>query len=91
MARSRFVAFTVIGRVLFHELGHHIHLTTRPEFKEKEDVADDWSKRLMRNAVRRRHRFMRPFIRPAASTALLVLKSILFFKRLFKSGSVLRA
>lgn len=35
--------------VLFHEIGHHVHTTIRPEFSEKEDVADDWGKKLMKN------------------------------------------
>ena len=30
----------VFGHVLFHELGHHIHSAIRPEYREKEDVAD---------------------------------------------------
>ena len=29
-----------IGDVLFHEIGHHIHYTVSPEYREKEDVAD---------------------------------------------------
>jgi len=37
------------GQVLFHEIGHHVHATARPEFREKEDVAGDWGKRLLRN------------------------------------------
>jgi hypothetical protein len=35
--------------VLFHEIGHHVHATVRPEFRQKEDVADDWSGKLMAN------------------------------------------
>jgi hypothetical protein len=35
-----------IGSVLFHEIGHHIDATHRPEFREKEDIADDWSVQL---------------------------------------------
>lgn len=35
------------GRVLFHELGHHVHHTIRPEYNEKEDVADTWGKRFI--------------------------------------------
>jgi hypothetical protein len=37
-----------LGGVLFHEIGHHIDATLRPEFREKEDIADDWSVRLER-------------------------------------------
>ncbi len=41
-----------LGGVLFHEIGHHIDATHRPEFREKEDIADDWSDRLRRNWFR---------------------------------------
>jgi len=48
------------GHVLFHEIGHHIDATIRPEFREKEDVADTWSKKLLRTYFRERYRFPRP-------------------------------
>lgn len=54
---NRFSVFRdlVLGEVLFHEVGHHIHYSHRPEFKEKEDVADKWAKTLLRNAVQQRY------------------------------------
>jgi hypothetical protein len=51
------IGFFTIGKVFFHELGHHIHRTRRPEFKEKEDVADQWSRKLMKSAFRKRYRY----------------------------------
>jgi len=53
----------VVGRVLFHEIGHHIHSTTRPEHREREDVADEWGERLLRTAILKRHRYAR-LLRP---------------------------
>ena len=41
-----------LSRVLFHEIGHHIHYTVRPEFREKEAVADSWRDRLQKNYKR---------------------------------------
>ncbi|MCP4570413.1 MAG: hypothetical protein GY841_22755 [FCB group bacterium] len=38
----------VIGCMLCHEIGHHIHFTMKPEFRECEDVADDWGLKLVR-------------------------------------------
>ena len=32
-----------IGQTLFHEIGHHIHLTKHPHHAEKENVADDYA------------------------------------------------
>jgi hypothetical protein len=48
-----------IADVLFHEIGHHIHFTCRPEYREKEDVADVWMVRLQDNYNRQRFRWMR--------------------------------
>jgi len=50
-----------IADVLFHEIGHHIHFTCRPEYREKEDVADVWMVRLQDNYNRQRFRWMRRF------------------------------
>ncbi|MGA8088207.1 MAG: hypothetical protein WCA10_12930 [Terracidiphilus sp.] len=44
-----------IGNVLFHEIGHYIHYTVRPEYREKEDVADVWKVKLDRNYRRMQH------------------------------------
>ena len=52
-----------LADVLFHEIGHHIHLTCRPEYREKEDVADIWQVRLGRNYSRKRFRLMTGFVR----------------------------
>jgi hypothetical protein len=42
--RFKFVLSGWLGRVLFHEIGHHIHATQRPEHRQREDVADEWAK-----------------------------------------------
>jgi hypothetical protein len=52
-----------LADVLFHEIGHHIHFTCRPEYREKEDVADVWLVRLRRNYTRKRFRLMTGFVR----------------------------
>jgi hypothetical protein len=64
-----------IGGVLFHEIGHHIDATHRPEFREKEDIADDWSKKLRREWLRKERPLLRkifrliaPLIRVTAGT-----------------------
>ena len=45
------VATVCVASVLYHEVGHHIHATTHPEYREREDVAEEWSKRLTRELV----------------------------------------
>ncbi|MFZ0338474.1 MAG: hypothetical protein WAL45_10610, partial [Terracidiphilus sp.] len=53
-----------LGGVLFHEIGHHIDATLRPEFREKEDIADDWSKKLGREWFRKERPLLRRILRP---------------------------
>lgn len=48
-----------LGEVLFHEIGHHIHHSVRPEYREQEDVADVWKVRLHRNYARKRFNLLR--------------------------------
>jgi hypothetical protein len=62
--RWPFMRNSQVGLVLYHEIGHHIHFTKRPEFREKEDVADEWKIRLMRGFVWTRYWYLKPFVRP---------------------------
>jgi hypothetical protein len=65
LARLPLLSSLCIAETLFHELGHHIHYTVRPEFKEREDVADQWSKTLMRQAIRKRYWYLVPVLKLA--------------------------
>ena len=56
--RFPFVRERRLSDVLFHEIGHHVHRTVRPEHREREDVADVWKVRLQRNYDRQRHRWI---------------------------------
>lgn len=47
--------------VFYHEIGHHIHKTSRPEFREREDVADSWKRRLVGRLARKRYWYLYPF------------------------------
>lgn len=60
--------------VLYHEIGHHIHSTTRPEFREREDVADTWKKKLSKELIRKRYWYAVPILRPVA-------RAYLFFRK----------
>jgi hypothetical protein len=46
--------------VLYHELGHHIHATRRPEYKGKEDAADKWKVSLNRRFLSARYWYLFP-------------------------------
>jgi len=46
--------------VLYHELGHHIHATRRPEYRGKEDVGDKWKATLSRKFFASRYWYLFP-------------------------------
>jgi hypothetical protein len=53
-----------LAGVLFHEIGHHIHATVQPEFRDKEDVADVWKVRLRRIYNMKRPWWVRALLSP---------------------------
>ncbi len=57
-----FVRDILLARVLFHELGHHIHRTLRRQAGEAEDVAEEWARKLMVIYVRRKYWYAIPLI-----------------------------
>lgn len=48
-----FIQDMILGDTLWHEIGHHIHKTQVPEFREREDVADTWLKKLRTEHLRK--------------------------------------
>jgi hypothetical protein len=55
-----------LSTVLYHEIGHHIHAVHRPVFEGKENVAEDWSRKLSRFFYRRRYWYLIPVGYPAS-------------------------
>jgi len=78
-----------LGGVLFHEVGHHIDATIRPEFREKEDIADDWKAKLMREWIRKERPLLRKVFR--LFVPVVRLFSALIAERLLKRGEWSRA
>jgi hypothetical protein len=54
-SRASLISKLLLANTLFHEIGHHIHLTKTPEFRQREDVADEWANRLTRQYFGRRY------------------------------------
>ncbi len=54
----------VVGHVLYHELGHHLHETVGSSARGGEPSAEVWRKRLSRLHARKRYGFLRPLVRP---------------------------
>ena len=78
-----------LGEVLFHELGHHIHFTARPEYREREDVADAWKARLNRNYNRSRHQWFRAITSPFRP--LIFAFSKLIYRNALRKGMISRS
>jgi len=78
-----------IADVLFHEIGHHIHFTARPEYREKEDVADIWKVRLNNNYLHGTHRLLRAIFSP--SRPLIEICRRALFKRMLMQRAISRA
>jgi hypothetical protein len=78
--RFRFVRDGLLADGLFHELGHHIHRTHVPEFREPENVADAWERRFSRRYFRRRYWFLRPL-------GLLFRPSLRAFRVIFRPSA----
>jgi len=49
-----------IAHTFCHEPGHHVHLFIRPEYSEKEDVADDWKRKFMVTFLQREYWYLKP-------------------------------
>ncbi len=78
LLKVAFFADFALSEILFHEIGHHIHATQAPEFKEREDVAEDWRKRLSKIYFRKRYWYSIPvayMLYPVSWLAKKVLRS----------------
>jgi hypothetical protein len=62
----------VFGTVLFHEIGHHLHVTHRSLGRSPESSAEVWRVRLSLLHLRRRHAYVRPFAWLFAAAARMV-------------------
>jgi hypothetical protein len=69
----------LLADVLYHELGHHIHKTTAPEHREREDVADDWQKKLGRHYFRQNYKWIKLFgfiLKPIVALLLKMVRTV---------------
>ncbi|RJQ23097.1 MAG: hypothetical protein C4560_01235 [Nitrospiraceae bacterium] len=69
----------LLADVLYHELGHHVHKTCAPEHREREDVAEDWQKKLVRHYFRQNYKWIKPFkiiLKPIVALPLKIVRLI---------------
>ncbi len=64
LLRIPLVQEALVGDVLFHELGHHLHATQAPEHREREDVAERWQRKLLRRYAWRCYWYVLPLLYP---------------------------
>jgi hypothetical protein len=72
IGRMPIVRDAATAKTLYHEIGHHIHKARRPVYEGKENVAEDWSKRLSRRFFRKRYRYLIPLIYPLGILVRLI-------------------
>jgi hypothetical protein len=51
---------TAVGETLYHEIGHHIHSSFAPEYRDRERVAERWERRLSRRYLRANYGYLVP-------------------------------
>jgi hypothetical protein len=85
--RLPFFRTYLIGEVLYHEVGHHIHRTKKREHRDEEFVADEWRDKLLRSFMSKRYWY---FSVIAVPYRLLIRPIVSWFQRrdkAKKSGS----
>ncbi len=60
-----FLRYFSLGTVLYHEIGHHIHTEHNPIYEGKENVAEDWSDRLLQGFIQAHYWYLRPVMKVA--------------------------
>jgi hypothetical protein len=62
--RIPFVRYYPLASVLYHEIGHHIHAEHNPVYEGKENVAEDWSDKLLQRFYRTHYWYLMPLLKP---------------------------
>ena len=70
--RTPLLRYARLADVLYHEIGHHIHAVHRPVHEGKENVAEDWSRKLSGRFLRRHYWFLMPILYPLSFAVKLV-------------------
>jgi hypothetical protein len=65
----RFARDAILGEVLFHEIGHHLHYKVGPAGAGSETSADGWERRLWRIHFRKKYWYLRPLVKPIRAAA----------------------
>ncbi len=70
-----------VGRVLYHELGHHVAAVQRPWERSSETTAELWQRDMLRTYMKRRYWYLRPIALALLPFVKLVRRSLSTGKR----------
>ena len=74
--RTPVLRYLSAGEVLYHEIGHHIHLVHRPVHEGRENVAEDWSRKLWSHFLHKHYWYLWPLLFVLALIASPVAKHL---------------
>jgi hypothetical protein len=69
------------AEVLYHEIGHHIHSVHRPIHEGRENVAEDWGRKLWGRFGRKHYWYLFPFLYVFARMVSPIVKRLKRTKR----------
>jgi len=64
----------LLGGALYHELGHHLQRVVHPEHRDREEVAEEWRRRLLRTYFRKTYWYLLPVLWPVTLLARVLRK-----------------
>jgi len=75
--KLHFMQDVIIGAILYHEIGHHIHYSKIPEYQEREIVAKKWKKHLINRYLWKQYWYCMISIYPLMKIAYYVLRKFI--------------
>jgi hypothetical protein len=76
LLRFQFFRDLEVGETLYHEVGHHLHLTVGAAGRGGEETAEYWCKRLSRIHFRHRYWYLRPVVVALKAPARFLLRFV---------------
>lgn len=78
-----FLRDSMLAPVIYHEIGHHIHKFIKPEYEEREDVADKWKSKFTNKLFYIKYWYLMPVLFVFAK----IIKYFLKIKRYIKGNN----
>lgn len=81
--RIPFVRYFPFASVLYHEIGHHIHAEHNPVYEGKENVAENWSDKLLARFYQAHYWYLMPLFKLTRPLVKLGRSITVRFRRAF--------